>query len=62
MKLEFSPKIFEKYSKSYFTDIRPVTAELFHADGHTYRQTNGQRERDNEASIAFRNIANVPKY
>ena len=33
MKLEFSRQIFEKYSDSKFMKIRPVAAELFHADG-----------------------------
>jgi hypothetical protein len=34
MKLEFSRQIFEKYSFN-FMKIRPVGAELFHADGQT---------------------------
>jgi len=33
MKLEYSRQIFEKYSD--FMKIRPVGAELFHADGQT---------------------------
>ena len=34
MKHEFSQKIFKKYS-SNFIKIRPLGAELFHADGRT---------------------------
>jgi len=37
MKLGISQEIFEKYSQSNFTRIRPVGAELFHADGQTWR-------------------------
>jgi len=37
IKLEFSPQIFEKYSKPNFMKIRPVEVELFHADGRTDR-------------------------
>jgi hypothetical protein len=33
--------------------IRPVGAELFHVDG--------QADRHDEAIVAFRNFANVPK-
>ena len=43
MKLEYSRQIFKKYSKSNFTTIRSVGAELFRAerrtDGRTDRQT-----------------------
>jgi len=39
MKLEFYNQIFEKSSKSNSMKIRPVGAELFHADGQTDRQT-----------------------
>jgi hypothetical protein len=38
MKLEFSRQIFEKKKKAqilHFIKIRPVEAELFHADGRT---------------------------
>ena len=34
MKLEFSRHIFEKSSNVTFHNIRPVEAELFHANGH----------------------------
>jgi hypothetical protein len=53
MKLEFSWQIVEKYSKSpYFTQIRLVGAELFHADGRTDTT---------KLIFAFRNFANAPK-
>jgi len=40
MKLEFSRRIFEKnIETSNFIQIRPVGAELFHADLLTDRQT-----------------------
>jgi hypothetical protein len=32
MKLEMSPEGFEKFSKPNFMKIRPVAAELFHAE------------------------------
>ena len=35
MKLEFSRQVFQKYS--YFMKIRPVGAEVIHADGQTDR-------------------------
>jgi hypothetical protein len=36
MKLEFCQQLFEKKTQiSSFIKIRPVGAELFHADGHT---------------------------
>jgi hypothetical protein len=56
--------------------IRPLGAELFHADGHTYRRTDRQvgrqadRQRDRQTDrqtdmakliVAFRNFANAPK-
>jgi len=34
-KLEFSPQIFEKYSKPHFMKNRRVEVELIHADGRT---------------------------
>jgi len=37
MKPEFSRQIFEKLSNIKFHKIRPVGAELFHADGRTWR-------------------------
>jgi len=43
MTLEFSGQIFEKYSKN-FMKIRPVGAELLHANGQTDRhvEANGR--------------------
>ena len=60
MKLEFF--IFEKYSNVNFIKIRPVEAELFHADGQTHRQTDRQTDRQmTKLIVAFRNFANAPK-
>ena len=39
MKLEFSGKILEKYQNSKFHAIRPVGADLFHAEKRTDGQT-----------------------
>jgi len=48
--------------------IRPVTAELFHADGWTYGRTDGrtdgQTDRQSDmtkVTVAFRNFANGSK-
>jgi hypothetical protein len=40
MKLELSGRFFEKYSIWSFMKIRPVEAELFHAEG----RTDGQKQ------------------
>jgi hypothetical protein len=40
--------------------IRPVGAELLHADGQTNRQTDGQTDM-RKLIIAIRNFANTPK-
>jgi len=37
MKLEFSQRIFQNTQISNFMKIRPVAAELFHADERKYR-------------------------
>ena len=37
MKFDFSLQFFEKYSIQSFMKIRPVGAELFHADGRMDR-------------------------
>jgi len=37
MEIEFSRQIFEKHSDINFKKIRPVGAELFHADGQADR-------------------------
>jgi hypothetical protein len=41
--------------------IRPMGAELFHAEGHKDRRTKGRTERDDEANSRFCNFANPPK-
>jgi hypothetical protein len=41
-KFEFSLQVFEIYKISNFMKIRPVGAELFHADGQTDVQTDRQ--------------------
>jgi len=51
MKLELSRQIFDK-NTSNFMKIRPVGAELFHADRRTDMT---------KLIIAFRNFANAPK-
>jgi hypothetical protein len=48
MKLEFSRRIFEKYSNVEFHEILPVEAEFFHADGQT--------DRHDEVKVAFCNL------
>jgi hypothetical protein len=53
MKLEFSRQIFGKNSHiSNYMKIRPLRAELFHADSRTAITT---------LRIAFRNSAKAPK-
>ena len=56
MKLEFSRQIFEKYSNLKFHEIRPVGAELFHAEGG---QTDRHNKRDDTYS-RFSQFAYVP--
>ena len=41
--------------------IRPVGAELFHADGGADGRTDGHTDMTN-LIVAFRNFANAPKY
>ena len=53
MKLKFSQQIFRKVLKSIFMNIRPVEAELFHADKQTDRRTDGH---DKANSHFFKNI------
>ena len=54
-------KILDRFSKNEeiqnFIKIRPVGAELFHQDRHTDEQAEG----NDEATVAARNFANVPK-
>ena len=54
--LNFFRQTFEKYSKPNFMKIRPVGAELLHAD----RQTEEQMDRWRDI-VAFRNMADAPK-
>jgi len=53
MKLEFSRQIFENNQIRNFMKIRPVGAELFHADRWT--------DRHNEAIVAFPSMTKAPK-
>jgi len=52
MKLEISRQIFEKTKISNFKKIRPVGAELFHADRRTVTT---------KLIVAFRKRLNAPK-
>ena len=64
MKIECSSQIFEKYSISDFMKMRPMGAELFHADrqmdGRTDRQTDRQTDMT-KLIVTFRNFVNAPK-
>jgi hypothetical protein len=42
MTLEFSRQIFEEFLNIKFHEIRPVGAELFHAEGEMNGPTDGQ--------------------
>jgi len=58
MKLESSQHIFEKNTQiPNFMKIRPVAAELFHADGRTDGHTHMT-----ELIVAVRNTAEYPKF
>jgi hypothetical protein len=56
MKLEISRQILEKCKKRNIIKIRPVGAELFHADGQTHREMDGQTDRHDEANSRFSQI------
>ena len=56
MQLEFFRHIFEKSSNIELTKIRPVWAELLHADG----RTDGRSDNMAKLMAAFRNFANAP--
>jgi len=61
MKLECSLQIFLNYAEiSHFIKIRPVGAELFHADGQTDGLIEGQTD-IKKLICAFRNFANAHK-
>jgi hypothetical protein len=50
IKLEFSRQLFKNYSNTKFHKIRPMAAELFHAEGRTYGQTDRRTGRQYEAN------------
>ena len=54
MKLEVFGQIFEKYSNTNLMKIRPVGAELFHADRRTDKHTDTIN-----LIVDFRNFANA---
>jgi hypothetical protein len=56
MKHEFSHRIFEKQIP-YLMKIRQVGAEMFHADGQAYKQT----DNTTKLIVIFRNCAKWPK-
>jgi hypothetical protein len=60
LKLEFSRQIFKYTQISNFMKIRPVGAELFHADGRTNRGTEGQTDLTN-LMVSFRNFSYAPE-
>ena len=59
MKQEFSRQIFEKYSNIKFLKIRPVEAEVFHADRRTDRQTDKYDETNNRFSQFWNALKNI---
>jgi hypothetical protein len=56
MKLKFSLQIFEKIQIPDLIEIRPVGAELLHADRRADKRTDMPK-----LIVAFRNFANAPK-
>jgi hypothetical protein len=60
MKLEFLDMFLKKSQMSNFVKIRPVEAEVFHADTNTDRQTYEQTD-VTKLAVTFRNFANAPK-
>ena len=59
MKVEFSRLIFENSQILNFMEIRPMGAELFHADRRTYGQTDMTKLI--VALFFFCNFSNAPK-
>jgi hypothetical protein len=57
MKIEFSQQIPEKCSNIKLMKIRPVSAELFHTEEQTIRQTD--RLYMIKSEVTFRNFANT---
>jgi len=52
----FLDRFLKNFQMLYFTNIRPLGAELLHADGRTDGQANMAK-----LIVAFRNFANAPK-
>ena len=60
IKLKFSRQIFDKSTVSNLIKIRPMVAELLHADGRTDGRTEGQAD-VRDLMVAFRNFADASK-
>jgi hypothetical protein len=58
--MNFQDKFFKNTQISNFMKIRPVGAELFHADRQTDGRTEGQTDMT-KLTVTFRNFANAPK-
>ena len=61
MKLEFSRQISEKVEISSFIKVRPVGAQLFHADGQTYGRMDGWKDMT-KLTVSFRSFVNALKH
>jgi hypothetical protein len=61
MKLGVSRQIFEKPSNIKFHENLSSGGEFFHADGRTYRRTDGKKDRHDEANSLSFYTANAPK-
>ena len=53
MKIVFSRQLFKKVLDTKFYQIRPMRAELFHADGRADRQTDGRMDWHDDANSRF---------
>ena len=61
----FSTGFSKNIQISNFTKLRPVEAELFHANGWTDVRTDGRTDRQTDMKnliFAFRHFANAPEY
>ena len=56
IKLEYFQRISEKKVDINLIKIRPMGAELFHADGQTNRQTDGRTDGHDEANSHFSKV------